>query len=95
MTKLRRDQENLQKERDLCIKAIEKKKKEIQAPKQLEFTFGLNIDNRDADGLFIYNSNRLILMYERTRQQQRSLREYRGIVGTVNVPYYVSCLQRN
>lgn len=67
-----------------------RKKRDEQAPKQFEFTFGLNLENRDANGFFIYNSNRLILMYERSRQQQRNSPEYRGIVGVVNVPYYVS-----
>jgi hypothetical protein len=57
--------------------------------KQLEFTFGLNTVSRDAYGLFIYNSNRLIIMFERTRCQQSS-REYRGVVGVVNIPYFLS-----
>lgn len=59
-------------------------------PKKLKFIFGLNINNRHADGLFIYNCNRLIIMFEHTRQQHRNHKEYLGIVGIVNVPYLVS-----
>jgi len=90
LTRHRREKESLEKEKDQYEKALVKKKREEQAPKQLEFTFGLNLENRDANGFFIYNSNRLILMYERSRLQQRNSPEYRGIVGVVNVPYYVS-----
>ena len=41
-----------------------------------------------ADGLFIYNCNRLIIMYEHTKQQKTN-KEFAGIVGIVNVPYLV------
>jgi hypothetical protein len=67
---------------------LERKKKTINDPKNLYFIFGLNVNNRAADGLFIYNCNRLILMYEHTKLQ-KSDKKYRGIVGIVNVPYLV------
>lgn len=61
----------------------------MNGPKELNFVFGINIHNRDADGLFIYNCNRLIIMFEHTKIQKKNS-EYRGIVGIVNVPYLVS-----
>lgn len=73
----------------------ESKCRQVDSPKELEFTFGVNINDRDADGLFIYNCNRLIIMYEATRVQQKRKGEYRGIVGVVNVPYFVSISNNN
>jgi len=93
MKKLRRRKEALEEEVQLCEKNFELKKKEVDSPKHLEFIFGLNINNRDADGLFIYNCNRLIIMHETTKQQLKYRNEYRGIVGVVNIPYYVSITQ--
>ncbi len=57
--------------------------------KVLKFIFGVNVNNRAADGLFVYNGHRLILMYEHTKQQQSKGDAYRGIVGVVNVPSMV------
>lgn len=68
---------------------MQKRIREVKEPKELQFIFGVNIHNRDADGLFIYNSSRLIIMFEHTKNQ-RKFTEYRGIVGIVNVPYIVS-----
>lgn len=50
--------------------------------------FGINVNNRAADGLFIYNCNRLILMYQHTKQQSKGT-AFRGIVGVVEVPRLV------
>lgn len=90
LTKFRRHKEQLQEEVKKCEKNFELKKKEVDSPKSLLFTFGININNRNDDGLFIYNCNRLILMHEPTQQQKKNEREFRGIVGVVNVPYYVN-----
>ena len=62
--------------------------KNFNEPKTLEFIFGVNVFNRAADGLFVYNSHRLILMYEHTKQQTKS-NDFRGIVGIVDVPRMV------
>ncbi|CAF0892163.1 unnamed protein product [Brachionus calyciflorus] len=77
--------ENVEKKRKL----LEKRSKEVNEQKELQFIFGINIHNRDADGLFIYNSSRLITMFEHTRNQKKNA-DYRGLVGIVNVPYIVS-----
>jgi hypothetical protein len=45
------------------------------------------LENRDADGIFIYNCNRLIIMFERPKNYSK---ENRGIVAIVNVPYFVA-----
>lgn len=78
-------------ERDVADKTrqLEKRKKEINSFQNLRFTFGINIHNRDYDGLFIYNGHRLLIMHESTKHQLGSDREdYRGVVGVVNVPYF-------
>jgi hypothetical protein len=50
------------------------------------------LENRDADGIFIYNCNRLIIMFERPKNYSK---EYRGIVAIVNVPYVVTKALQN
>ena len=77
-------QENLKEKQ----KILERKTKSLNEPKKLEFIFGINIHNRNADGLFIYNCNRLIIMFVHTKNQ-KTCKEYHGIVGKVNVPYQV------
>lgn len=58
--------------------------------KTLTFTFGFNIHQRRCDGLFIYNCNRLIRMYEKVGvQMQGGNNRCSGIVGIVDVPYLV------
>uniref|UniRef100_A0A4W3K8N4 CW-type domain-containing protein n=1 Tax=Callorhinchus milii TaxID=7868 RepID=A0A4W3K8N4_CALMI len=49
----------------------------LKVPHKLCFIFGVNIQKRNMDGMFVYNSNRLIKMYERTG----------GILGIIHVPY--------
>ena len=46
------------------------------------------MENRDADGLFIYNCHRLILMFAETKEQ-RNDKDLRGIVGVVDIPYTI------
>lgn len=41
----------------------------LKEPKELNFVFGVNIDQRDLDGMFVYNCSRLIKMYEKTGPQ--------------------------
>jgi hypothetical protein len=49
----------------------------VNTSKGLEFIFGVNLYNRDADGLYIYNSNRLIRFSERSRMQKKQNSDYR------------------
>lgn len=90
LTKMRRRKEELQETVKRYEMNYESKKRQVDSPKDLEFIFGINLADRDADGLFIYNCNRLIIMHEPTRLQTKFKRDYRGIVGIVNVPYFVS-----
>lgn len=46
----------------LCSRALKE-------PKDLNFIFGVNIEQRDLDGMFVYNCSRLIKMYEKTGPQ--------------------------
>ena len=41
----------------------------LKEPKDLNFIFGVNIEQRDLDGMFVYNCSRLIKMYEKTGPQ--------------------------
>lgn len=41
----------------------------LKEPKELNFVFGVNIEERDLDGMFVYNCSRLIKMYEKTGPQ--------------------------
>ena len=41
----------------------------LRDPKQLSFVFGVNIENRSRDGMFVYNSSRLIKMYQKVGPQ--------------------------
>lgn len=41
----------------------------LREPKTLNFIFGINIDQRNQDGMFIYNCSRLIKMYQKVGPQ--------------------------
>ena len=41
----------------------------LRDPKQLVFVFGINIENRSRDGMFVYNCSRLIKMYQKVGPQ--------------------------
>lgn len=41
----------------------------LKEPKELNFIFGVNIEQRELDGMFIYNCSRLIKMYEKVGPQ--------------------------
>lgn len=66
-----------------------KKKTSLKEPKTLDFIFGFNITNRKYYGMFIYNCNRLIRMYERVGPQIDGGVNSAGVIGVVNVPYLV------
>ncbi|XP_039267073.2 ATPase MORC2A-like [Styela clava] len=66
-----------------------KKKASLKEPKTLDFIFGFNITNRKYYGMFIYNCNRLIRMYERVGPQIDGGVNCSGVIGVVNVPYLV------
>ncbi|XP_007894090.2 ATPase MORC2A [Callorhinchus milii] len=70
-------------------KLHDEKKRVLKVPHKLCFIFGVNIQKRNMDGMFVYNSNRLIKMYERTGGAfvNRLTQSCRGVVGTVDVPY--------
>ena len=41
----------------------------LKDPKLLNFIFGINLENRAHDGVFVYNCSRLIKMYEKVGPQ--------------------------
>ncbi|CAF3115931.1 unnamed protein product, partial [Rotaria sp. Silwood2] len=43
----------------------------MNTTKTLTFIFGLNIQNHAADEIFVYNSDRLIKMYEKIGQPNK------------------------
>ncbi|CAF2405836.1 unnamed protein product [Rotaria sp. Silwood2] len=66
-----------------------KKRLEMNTIKTLTFIFGLNIQNRIADGVFVYNCGRLIKMYEKIGQPNKKTLFCRGVIGIVDVPSIV------
>ncbi|XP_046840799.1 ATPase MORC2-like isoform X2 [Xenia sp. Carnegie-2017] len=90
--RLRQAQDNALKARteaDIKNHIAMTKKKSLNEPKTLTFTFGFNINRRHSYGMFVYNCNRLIKMYEKSGFQSDGKRTYAGIVGFVDVPYLV------
>uniref|UniRef100_A0AAY4A3M2 CW-type domain-containing protein n=1 Tax=Denticeps clupeoides TaxID=299321 RepID=A0AAY4A3M2_9TELE len=65
------------------------KQRALKEPKELNFIFGVNIERRDQDGMFVYNCSRLIKMYEKTGPQLEGGMACGGVVGVVDVPYLV------
>uniref|UniRef100_A0A3B5MGK4 CW-type domain-containing protein n=1 Tax=Xiphophorus couchianus TaxID=32473 RepID=A0A3B5MGK4_9TELE len=63
-------------------------KQALKEPKDLNFIFGVNIGQRELDGMFVYNCSRLIKMYEKTGPQLEG-GACGGVVGVVDVPYLV------
>lgn len=67
-TKLRKVQINAMDMKDLSKRLRSEligKKNDINRTRTFNFIFGLNITNRLADGIFVYNAGRLIKMYEK------------------------------
>ena len=71
----------LRKEAQLKKQVSDRKIKSLKDPKTLSFIFGVNLENRCQDGLFFYNCNRLIKMYQRVGPQLDGTQEGRGIIG--------------
>lgn len=59
----------LRRDAEMKQRILEAKQKALKEPKELNFIFGVNIDQRELDGMFIYNCSRLIKMYEKTGPQ--------------------------
>ncbi|XP_078264978.1 ATPase MORC2-like [Rhinoraja longicauda] len=82
-TKLSDSQKDVERKKKL----YQEKLRALKKPIKLTFIFGVNIENRNCDGMFIYNNCRLIKMYKRIGVQlDRGLRSCDGVVGVVNVP---------
>uniref|UniRef100_A0A4W3JL58 MORC family CW-type zinc finger 2 n=1 Tax=Callorhinchus milii TaxID=7868 RepID=A0A4W3JL58_CALMI len=61
----------------------------LKEPKEMSFIFGVSIEQRDLDGMFIYNCSRLIKMYEKVGPQLEGGISCGGVVGVVDIPYLV------
>uniref|UniRef100_A0A8C9DPK2 MORC family CW-type zinc finger 2 n=1 Tax=Prolemur simus TaxID=1328070 RepID=A0A8C9DPK2_PROSS len=79
----------LRREADVKKRIKEAKQRALKEPKELNFIFGVNIEHRDLDGMFIYNCSRLIKMYEKVGPQLEGGMACGGVVGVVDVPYLV------
>ncbi|KAE8633992.1 hypothetical protein XENTR_v10002167 [Xenopus tropicalis] len=76
-------------EADVKRRIKEAKQRALKEPKELNFIFGVNIEQRDLDGMFVYNCSRLIKMYEKVGPQLEGGMACGGVVGVVDVPYLV------
>lgn len=79
----------LRREADVKKRIKDAKQRALKEPKELNFVFGVNIEHRDLDGMFIYNCSRLIKMYEKVGPQLEGGMACGGVVGVVDVPYLV------
>ncbi|XP_014450854.1 ATPase MORC2 isoform X3 [Alligator mississippiensis] len=79
----------LRREADVKRRIKEAKQRALKEPKELNFIFGVNIEQRDLDGMFIYNCSRLIKMYEKVGPQLEGGMACGGVLGVVDVPYLV------
>ncbi|NWS68902.1 MORC2 protein, partial [Crotophaga sulcirostris] len=79
----------LRREADVKKRIKDAKQRALKEPKELNFIFGVNIEHRELDGMFIYNCNRLIKMYEKVGPQLEGGMACGGVVGVVDVPYLV------
>ncbi|XP_069413037.1 ATPase MORC2 isoform X5 [Ovis canadensis] len=79
----------LRREADVKKRIKEAKQRALKEPKELNFVFGVNIEHRGLDGMFIYNCSRLIKMYEKVGPQLEGGMACGGVVGVVDVPYLV------
>ncbi|KAM4746170.1 ATPase MORC2 isoform 2-T2 [Anableps anableps] len=79
----------LRRDADIRKRNLEAKQKALKEPKDLNFVFGVNIGQRELDGMFVYNCSRLIKMYEKTGPQLEGGMACGGVVGVVDVPYLV------
>ncbi|KAI8504886.1 ATPase morc2 [Branchiostoma belcheri] len=81
--------EMLRNDADIKKEVAETKKRSLKEPKVLNFVFGMNIEQRKLDGMFIYNCSRLIRMYECVGPQTEGGVNCSGVLGFVDVPYLV------
>ncbi|CAM4458727.1 unnamed protein product [Lepidochelys kempii] len=66
---------------------LREKQRELRRPKKLYLMFGINIENRSHDGMFIYNNGRLVRMYEKVGPHlKQGSRFSGGAVGMVDMP---------
>ncbi|XP_028715583.1 ATPase MORC2B-like [Peromyscus leucopus] len=79
----------LRREADVKKRIKDAKQRALKEPKELSFVFGVNIEHRDQDGMFIYNCSRLIKMYEKVGPQLEKSMTCGGVVGVIDVPYLV------
>ncbi|NWS96443.1 MORC2 protein, partial [Mionectes macconnelli] len=79
----------MRREADVKKRIKEAKQRALKEPKELNFIFGVNIEQRELDGMFIYNCSRLIKMYEKVGPQLEGGMACGGVVGVVDVPYLV------
>ncbi|XP_021073187.1 ATPase MORC2B [Mus pahari] len=79
----------LRREADVKKRIRDAKQRALKEPKELTFVFGVNIEHRDHDGMFIYNCSRLIKMYEKVGPQLEKGMACGGVVGVIDVPYLV------
>ncbi|XP_048369648.1 ATPase MORC2 isoform X2 [Sphaerodactylus townsendi] len=80
---------NMRREADVKKRMKEAKQQALKEPKELNFIFGVNIEQRHLDGMFVYNCSRLIKMYEKVGPQLEGGMACGGVVGVVDVPYLV------
>ncbi|NWX92690.1 MORC2 protein, partial [Nothoprocta ornata] len=80
---------SMRREADIKRRMKDAKQRALKEPKELNFIFGVNIEQRDLDGMFIYNCSRLIKMYEKVGPQLEGGMACGGVVGVVDVPYLV------
>uniref|UniRef100_A0A671YCK3 MORC family CW-type zinc finger 2 n=1 Tax=Sparus aurata TaxID=8175 RepID=A0A671YCK3_SPAAU len=66
----------LKRDADMKKRILEAKQKALKEPKELNFIFGVNIEQRDLDGMFVYNCS-------------LTCTACGGVVGVVDVPYLV------
>ncbi|KAK7088182.1 ATPase MORC2A-like [Littorina saxatilis] len=76
-------------EADIKRQIAERKVRALKDPKTLNLIFGIQLENRSHDGVFVYNCSRLIKMYEKVGPQTEGGVYCSGVVGVVNVPYLV------
>ncbi|KAH0625491.1 hypothetical protein JD844_015032 [Phrynosoma platyrhinos] len=79
----------MRREADVKKRIREAKQRALKEPKELNFIFGVNIEQRHLDGMFVYNCSRLIKMYEKVGPQLEGGMACGGVVGVVDVPYLV------
>ncbi|XP_049641562.1 MORC family CW-type zinc finger protein 1 [Suncus etruscus] len=66
---------------------LKEKKRELKKARTLSLFFGVNLESKNQDGMFIYSNNRLIKMHEKVGPQLK-LKSLlgAGVVGIVNIP---------